>query len=45
MERVVISLKPSEYRALKDVCKKYELDLDDCVNLAIANLIYIYNGL
>lgn len=45
MERIVISLKRSEYKALKEICTKYDLDLDDCINLAIANLLYIYKGL
>ncbi|MEL9991034.1 MAG: hypothetical protein QXP98_09455 [Thermoproteus sp.] len=45
MERVVVPLKPSEYKALKELCRKYELDLNDCINLAIANLVYIYKGL
>lgn len=45
MERVAISLRRSDYKALKEVCKKYDMDLEDCINLAIANLLYIYNGL
>lgn len=45
MERVAIPLKSSEYKLLKEICKKHELNLDDCINLAIANLLYIYKGL
>lgn len=45
MERITIPLKSSEYRLLKEICEKHELDLNDCINLAIANLLYIYKGL
>ncbi len=45
MERVTISLRASEYKLLKEICRKHDLDLNDCINLAIANLIYIYKGL
>lgn len=45
MERVVVPLKPNELKLLKEICKKQDLDLNDCINLAIANLLYIYKGL
>lgn len=45
MELVVIPIEEDEYKRLVEICKKYEMNnLEDCINMAIANLLYIYNN-
>ncbi|AET31930.1 hypothetical protein P186_0477 [Pyrobaculum ferrireducens] len=46
MEQVVIPLSEEELEHLYKICKRYNLDsLDDCINMALAQLIYVYKGL
>ena len=45
MEQVVIPLSEEELENLYEICRKYNFDsLDDCINMALAQLIYIYKG-
>jgi len=45
MERIIIPISEDELKSLYEVCKKYNLEsLDDCINMALARLIYIYKG-
>jgi hypothetical protein len=46
MEQVVIPLSEEELEHLYEVCRRYNFDsLDDCINMALAQLIYVYKGL
>lgn len=45
MEQIVIPLSEDELKQIYDVCRRYNLEtLDDCINMALARLIYIYKG-
>lgn len=44
MERVVIPVTIDEYKDLVRICEKYSLELEECINMALAQLIYIYKG-
>jgi len=46
MEQVVISVSEEELEYLRRICRKYNLDsLDDCINMALTQLLYVYKGL
>ncbi|GEM_PF-632049 len=46
MEQIIISVSEEELEQLRKVCKKYNFDsLDDCINMALTQLLYVYRGL
>ncbi len=46
MEVVSITISESELEKLVKRCENYGFDnLNDCVNMALARLLYIYKGL
>ncbi|MFZ8811516.1 MAG: hypothetical protein ACO2PN_25875 [Pyrobaculum sp.] len=46
MEQVIIPVSEEELEQLRRVCKKYNFDsLDDCINMALTQLLYVYKGL
>ncbi|WP_187146718.1 hypothetical protein [Pyrobaculum neutrophilum] len=45
MEEVLIPVTKEELEEISRICRKYNIEsLDDCINMAIAQLIYIYKG-
>jgi hypothetical protein len=46
MEQIIISISKEELEHLRRICNKYNLDsLDDCINMALTQLLYVYKGL
>lgn len=46
MEQILIPISEEEYEQLSEICEKYNFEtLEDCINMALAQLIYIYKGL
>ncbi|WP_167827614.1 hypothetical protein [Pyrobaculum islandicum] len=45
MEQIIIPISEDELEKITRICKKYGFEtLDDCINMALAQLIYIYKG-
>ncbi|MEM0478812.1 MAG: hypothetical protein QXS16_00660 [Pyrobaculum sp.] len=45
MEQILIPISEEEYSQLLKICEKYNFEiLEDCINMALAQLIYIYKG-
>lgn len=45
MEEIIIPISKEDLEKLSQICEKYGLDnINDCINMALAQIIYIYKG-